>query len=115
MKIITVNPYEGKAKSSAHLPGAVLDTTHLVYEDVGMGPQNIVINFRNPGDMGFDTSKSAPMPVPLLFVPTVRSSCVISSTHRGGVELRTRFWMGWTVRNKKHISAPPMDAHAEEP
>jgi len=77
------------------------DTTHLVYEDVGMGPQQIVIHFKNPGDMGFDTSKigtDACSTIVCANGPTIM--CHFVRPIEGGVELRTRFWMGYTVRNK---------------
>ncbi len=77
------------------------DTTHLVYEDVGMGPENIVIHFKNPGDMGFDTSKIGTSACSTIVCGNGGAiMCHFIRPIEGGVELRTRFWMGWTVRNK---------------
>lgn len=95
------------------------DTTHNVLEDTGMGPDNIFINFKNPGDLGFDVSKigteacgtivcakgfgkgQPPFGAP----PTIMTHFIREI--EGGVELRTRFWMGWTIVNGKAVKALP--------
>ena len=73
------------------------DTTHDVEEDCFMGKQNIIINFRNPADIGFDPEKlktfdgtivcSGGEKAPVIMCHFVRRT-------EKGCELRTRFWMG---------------------
>jgi hypothetical protein len=82
------------------------DTTHRVYEDVGTGPQNININFRNPGDLGFDVSKIG-TPACSTIVCANGIMCHFVRPIEGGVELRTRFWMGYAVKNRKLIKTIP--------
>lgn len=95
------------------------DTTHHVVENIGMGPEGLYINFKNPGDLGFDVDQIG-TPVCGTIVcakgfgegqPPFASPATIM-THfireiEGGVELRTRFWMGWTVSNGKDVKELP--------
>jgi len=82
------------------------DTTHRVYEDVGTGPQSITINFKNPGDMGFDVSKIG-TPACSTIVCANGIMCHFVREIEGGVELRTRFWMGYAVKNRKLVRTIP--------
>ncbi len=77
------------------------DTTHIVKEDVGMGPEDIIINFKNPGDLGFDTSKIGTEACSTIVCAHGMSHgapgtimCHFVRDIEGGIELRTRFWMG---------------------
>ena len=76
------------------------DTTHIVKEDVGMGPEDIIINFKNPGDLGFDTSKIGTEACSTIVCAHGMSGapgtimCHFVRDIEGGIELRTRFWMG---------------------
>ncbi|WP_238902003.1 MULTISPECIES: DAPG hydrolase family protein [unclassified Clostridium] len=95
------------------------DTTHYVLEDTGMGPEDIIINFKNPGDLGFDISKIGTEACgtivcakafgkgqpPFTPAPTIMTHFIREI--EGGVELRTRFWMGWTLVNGKEVKALP--------
>jgi hypothetical protein len=95
------------------------NTTHYVVEDIGMGPEGIYINFKYPGDLGFNAEligteacstivcakgfgEGQP---PFSSVPTIMTHFVREV--EGGIELRTRFWMGWTVEDGKDIKAIP--------
>lgn len=95
------------------------NTTHEVLEDIGMGPEPLYINFKYPGDLGFDANKigteacstivcangmGAGMP-PFSSPPTVMTHFVREV--EGGIELRTRFWMGWKIVNGKAVKALP--------
>lgn len=95
------------------------NTTHHVLEDIGMGPEGLFINFKYPGDLGFDVSKigteacstivcakgSGEGQPPFASVPTIMTHFVREV--EGGIELRTRFWMGWTVENGKDVKSMP--------
>lgn len=95
------------------------DTTHRVYEDVGMGPETIYINFKNPGNLGFDVSKIGTKACSTIvcalgagnphspFGSPGTVMCHFIREIEGGVELRTRFWMGWTFKNGKLIKGLP--------
>ncbi len=89
------------------------NTTHHVVEDIGLGAEGLFINFKYPGDLGFDMSKVGTEACgtivcargygegqpPFSGVDTIM--CHFIREVEGGVELRTRFWMGWSVKNSK--------------
>ena len=86
------------------------DTTHDVEEDVGMGKEHLLINFRNPADIGFDPEKLKDFKGTIVcagneFSPTIMSHFVRPVP--GGSELRTRFWMGYCVKDGKPQKAIP--------
>ncbi|MCM8711220.1 phloretin hydrolase [Clostridium sp. SYSU_GA19001] len=95
------------------------DTTHHVVENIGMGPEGLFINFKNPANLGFDASKigteacgtivcakgNGEGQPPFASPPTIMTHFIREI--EGGVELRTRFWMGWTVVNGKDVKALP--------
>lgn len=95
------------------------DTTHYVYEDVGMGPSGLYINFKNPGDMGFDESKIGSSACSTIvcanghgegnppFASPDAIMCHFIRDIDGGVELRTRFWMGYTCTNGTAVKTLP--------
>ena len=96
--------------------------THHVHEDVGGGPDNIDISFLTPEDLGFDMARFKPPavatvvggfgwqkaagappdapPAPAIMLHFVREI-------DGGVEYRTRFWMGYTMRDRKPVCLLP--------
>ena len=86
------------------------DTVHDIREDVGMGEQPVMIAFRNPADIGFDPEKLADFDgtivcsgsenAPVIMVHFVRP------TERGS-ELRTRFWMGYHIKDGKPAKMIP--------
>ena len=95
------------------------DTTHEITEDTGMGPDQIVINFKYPGDCGFKAEligtdacatlvcgkgygKGQP---PFAVPPTFMTHFVREI--EGGIELRSRFWMGWNYVNGKDVKVLP--------
>lgn len=96
------------------------DTTHEILEDTGMGPSPIVINFKYPGDVGFKAELigtdacstivcgkgygkgQPPFAIPPTFMTHfVRETC-------GGIELRSRFWMGWNFENGRDVRVLPV-------
>lgn len=90
------------------------DTTHLVYEDCGLGPENIIINFKNPGDMGFDVSKIGTSACSTIVCAHGMSHggpgtimCHFIRDIEGGVELRTRFWMGYACIKGQTVKMIP--------
>jgi hypothetical protein len=86
------------------------DVNHFVVEDIGAGYDDIVISFKKPVDMGFDAEKLKKSPVKVIFggygitesrehpgnkVPAVMLH--VCREIEGGVELRTRFYMGCRI------------------
>ncbi|MCD7864459.1 MAG: phloretin hydrolase [Clostridiales bacterium] len=95
------------------------DTTHEILEDTGMGPDRIVINFKYPGDLGFRADligteacstiicgkgygKGQP---PFAVPPTFMTH--FARDIEGGIELRSRFWMGWTYEKGQDVKVLP--------
>jgi len=89
---------------------------HHVVEDIGGGPEDIKISFLTPEEFGFDMSRfKAPAvgtlvagngksrPVGAFFLrpwaPAVM--CHFIREIEGGIEFRSRFWMGYKIEDKK--------------
>jgi len=88
------------------------DTTHDVFEDCGLGPERIVINFRNPADIGFDPEKLKDFKGTIVCSGNEYSPCIMCHFLRpkedgNGCELRTRFWFGYNVIDGKPHKAIP--------
>lgn len=96
--------------------------THYAVEDIGGGPELIAIHFKSPEDMGFDMSRFKQPYVSALvagygdqLVLLDKNAprgcafmCHIVRDVPGGVEWRTRFWMGYRLQNKKaDFCVPP--------
>lgn len=108
---ISRNP-EKNRDTSLSMKERYWDTIHYVRESMTPdGPVlDIKIHFRNPADIGFDPEKlkdfkgtivcSGDEHAPTIMVHFVRP------TERGS-ELRTRFWMGWGVRDGKPAKVIP--------
>lgn len=93
----------------------VYGATHHAVEDVGVGPELIDIHFYSPEDMGFDVSRVKQPYVStviggygdetVLHDPDAPRGCAFMVHFvrdvLGGVEWRTRFWMGYRLQNKK--------------
>ena len=99
----TLNPEKAMDKSLS-LKERYWDTTHHVYEDCGMGPQHIYINFRNPADIGFDPEKLKTFKGTIVCSGNEKSPGIMVHFLRpveGGSELRSRFWMGYSIIDGK--------------
>jgi hypothetical protein len=100
--------------------------THHVYEDIGGGADDLWISFMTPEDFGFDMSgwkspnvatlvaanvlikaAAAPEGAPLMPVAMCH---FVRELPQGGVEFRTRFWMGWQIVDRKPRFALPAGA-----
>lgn len=92
------------------IPEKCYDVDHLVTESLVMGidPVKLLIGFRNPASMGYDTSKiftdkcSFLVCANVLILPEDGSKIPVVMTHmarniEGGCELRSRFWMGYQI------------------
>lgn len=90
--------------------------THRVLEDIGGGPEDIFISFLHPEDLGFDMSRfkspnvatlvaanglSKPVAAPADAPPAPAVMCHFIREIPGGIEFRTRFWMGYHMIDRK--------------
>lgn len=87
--------------------------THTVIESIGSGADKITINFLPPEDFGFDMERFKAPAVGTLVGANVfiKSSFFLPKVPvimfhfireiEGGVEFRSRFWVGYTLVNKK--------------
>jgi phloretin hydrolase len=104
--------------------------THHVHEDIGGGADDLFISFMKPEDFGFDMSRwkspnvatlvaanvlikaaRAPEGAPLMPVAMCH---FIRELPQGGIEFRTRFWMGWQIVDKKPQFTLPAGAQVPE-
>ena len=95
---------------------------HTVVEDVGVGIQTIDIHFLRPEDMGFDMERfvapnvgtvvggfgwastaGAPPDAPR----EPAAMCHFIREVPGGIEFRTRFWLGYTIRERVPVLLVP--------
>ena len=87
-------------------------TTDIVDEDIGLGPVVLYISFMSPEDYGYDmarfrapnvlTAVSANLGAVDTRTPMATFTHVVREIP-GGVELRSRFWLGWHVIDKKPV------------
>lgn len=92
--------------------------THHVYEDIGQGADDLWISFMTPDDFGFDMSrwryphvatlvaanvlvKSSQAPADAPIMPVAMCHFVRQLSGGDGCEMRTRFWMGWQIVDKR--------------
>ena len=102
---------------------------HHVSEDTGMGTEHIEIHFLTPEEMGFDMSRwHAPnvgtfvggfgfspfehQPPGMPAAPAIM--CHFVREMDGGVEWRTRFWMGYTIMNGRPVCLLPPGVRVPE-
>jgi len=111
-------------------PGKVLDTTvsmrektwgtvHFIREDVGAGPDDLILNFRYPQEMGYEEEKvGTPACATMMCanghgtVPGQGVAAIMTHFVREievGIELRSRFWIGYGLVNGKIVKLIPDD------
>lgn len=80
------------------------NTCHDIIEDVGTGKQSLKGSFRNPKDIGFDQTLLKKFDGTIVCGGDEKSPVImchfVRPTDRG-CELRTRFWMGYCVKDGK--------------
>lgn len=77
-------------------------STHVVVEDVGLGKDEIVIDFMSPEDFGFDKAKLDPKTYTMICARVgapdrgvwATEMCHFVRKTEDGVEMRSRFWIG---------------------
>jgi hypothetical protein len=91
--------------------------THHVVEDIGCGTEDLDINFLEPQQVGFDMARFHEPDVATFVggyadIGAVNpASAIMVHFYReipGGLEQRTRFWMGYRAHNNKsELTLPP--------
>ena len=108
---ITRNP-ERARDTSLSMKERYWDTVHDVKE--AMSPEgpvmDIIIGFRNPADIGFDTEKLKDFKGTIVCSGSEMAPVIMCHFVRpvpGGSELHTRFWMGYGVKDGKPFKMIP--------
>ena len=88
-------------------------TRHDITEAFGPAPKDVVVPFIPPWEMGFDREQFENFPGTIITMASedVRTtSCHFIRPVEGGVELRTRFWFGWCLKDGKIVryDEPPL-------
>ncbi|MGO0059832.1 DAPG hydrolase family protein [Brevibacillus fluminis] len=87
-------------------------TTDIVYEDVGTGAMELYISFLSPQEAGYDTEAFAHTrgitAVSANLGMTEPRTPLVTFTHFAretaeGIELRSRFWLGWNMQEGKPV------------
>ncbi len=100
---LTQNP-EKAMDSTLPMKERYWDTKHDVIEDIGSGKEKIEITFRNPKHIGFDEAKLENFKGTIICAGNENSPIIMCHFVRpteNGCELRTRFWMGYCVKDGK--------------
>lgn len=97
--------------SSIPVKEKIWGVSHTVVEDTGFGAETIEINFENPSDI-FSKDKLEEYNVKSLICGngTTALMCHIVHETEDGIELRSRFWIGYIVKDGKVVRVIPEDA-----
>lgn len=95
-------------------------SVHNIWEDIGLGQVDLLrISFKNPADLGYDTSKIDTKACNALVCANVKilgneqmPDVPVVMTHflrpvEGGSQLRSRFWFGWQIIDGQPVKCIP--------
>lgn len=92
-------------------------TVHHIQEDIGLGVENIILNFRYPHEMGYDEAKVGTDACAAMMCADGHGhkpgeGLVAIMLHfvreiEGGIELRSRFWIGYAFQNGELVKVVP--------
>lgn len=92
-------------------------TQHKVLEDIGGGPDEIILEFNYPKDMGYDQDKIGSKYCASMMCANGHGvepgkGAIAVMTHmireiEDGIELRSRFWMGYQIIDGKAVKVIP--------
>jgi hypothetical protein len=92
----------------------IYGVSHTVTEDTGFGPEKIDINFKNPVDLGYDPQLLAQSDSDIVAAANGETALMLHVVRPvdDGIELRSRFWLGWNVDLQTHepVRVIPDDA-----
>ncbi|MBT8341992.1 MAG: phloretin hydrolase [Desulfatitalea sp.] len=87
--------------------------THEVYEDIGLGPAKIWIEFKKPSALGYDESKLGSDKGAIIICAMCRAEgMAIIFTHffreiEDGIELKSRYWIGYALVDHGVVNVLP--------
>lgn len=103
---VCLNAAQGKSPQLS-LKEKYWGTTHLIREDIGGGPDDLYACFKKPSEMGFNESLIGTTACGTIVTANsgIRSDGAVSGEvmcHfvrevKDGIELRSRFWLGWNI------------------
>ncbi|SDB04098.1 DAPG hydrolase family protein [Eubacterium oxidoreducens] len=82
--------------------------THYIMEDVGPGPEFLMLQFMNPADFGYDTSIIGTDKCESMVCAVGLSSLAAAMTHKwypykDGVMFCSRFWIGYRLTEDRKV------------
>lgn len=77
---------------------------HDIHEDIGFGPEEILLSFKRPSDLGYDESKIGAKGCAGMVCAVGKGGSPALMTHKwydenGGVWFKSHFWMGYGLDN----------------
>jgi predicted ATPase len=109
----------GRLKNtSLPFPERYWHTTHYPIEDIGIGKETLSIKFIPPEEFGFDTARFAAANVITAICTRVGSEnkkadhtdmCHFVRQVEGGVEMRSRFWIGRRINVRMFSDRSPVN------
>ncbi|KZL89229.1 DAPG hydrolase family protein [Clostridium magnum] len=83
--------------------------THTVIEDRGFGAEKAQIHFMSPGQLGFDINHFKEPYVSSVVGGNMNSTvmCHFIRKNEDGIEVRSRFWMGYQIINREAVKVLP--------
>lgn len=90
--------------SSIPMAKRIYGVTHTVTEDTGFGPEKFDINFKNPIELGYDPELLLESDTDIIAAANGETALMLHSVRPidDGIELRSRFWLGWNVDTNTH-------------
>lgn len=92
-------------------------TTHVILEDIGAGPDDLILDFAYPKDLLYDQDKIGTKACASMMCAnghgkTPGQGLTAVMTHmireiEGGVELRSRFWLGYQIIDQQPVKVIP--------
>lgn len=99
--------YFARANNAAYVvdPGVPMNqktwgVDHYIIEDAGAGPDFLILSFKNPADLGYDTSIIGTEKCSSMVCAIGKSKIAAAMTHKwypykDGIMLCSRFWIGY--------------------
>jgi hypothetical protein len=85
---------------------------HEILEDIGLGPEELLLCFKCPTDLGYDLSKVGTEECSAMVCAIGKSNVAALMTHicqevEGGIIFKSRFWIGYAMVNGEVVKALP--------
>lgn len=85
---------------------------HNILEDIGMGPDPLLLRFKKPSDLGYDMSKIGKKGCQTMVCAVGEGKAPSFMTHKcrkvdGGIMFESRFWLGYGLKEEKVVKLVP--------